>query len=237
MDVVITIHNPPDISLECVRSLLSNQEGVDNIIIIDNASTDLVNVPALESLADVVITLKNRVSIAASWNIGISISQAEYVLVTNDDILFAPGWGPPLIEALSKDPKIAILQPFNTLSNIPRNFPKNYSKENRLGNIPKDNFIGCCFVIRTSILSELKDYDKKQFIDWNCGTYFYEKFYPFGPEDQDFYRRVKNIGYKTMTHFGSYVHHYTGQTMKEIKNFEALKEENNQRFIERWQGK
>lgn len=234
MDVTLTIHNPPAISIECVKSLCTNREGVDKIIMVDNASSDLTNVHALELMADIVVTLKQQVSLAATWNIGLGISQSDFVLVSNDDIVFAPGWKQPLITALYSDPTIGILQPFNTLSELPENFPDNYIKVQMVGEIPRDNFIGCCFVVRTSMLPHLKRYDKNHFIDWECGTYFYEKFDPFGPEDQDLYRRVRNNGYKTLTHFGSYVHHYTGQTMHAIPDFETLKERSNTIFNERW---
>lgn len=234
MDITITIHNPTQLAVDCLDSFLRNREGVEKLIVVNNASTDNSFVGKFIEKADDYVNLTEQVSIGESWNVGIARSTAKYILVSNDDIVFAPGWKEPLLTALEADPKIGVLQPFNTLSTFPDDFPNNYKKRDMIGDIPGDNFIGCCFVVRKSILPELKAFDKENFPDHEEYTYFCDKFYPFGPEDQDFYRRVRHIGYTTKTHFGSYVHHYTGQTMKQIPNFEELKAKGNEILKERW---
>jgi GT2 family glycosyltransferase len=234
MDITITIHNPTQITADCLDSFIKNREGVEKLIVVNNASTDNSFVNNFRAKADVYMNLVEQVSIGQSWNIGISKSTSKYILVSNDDIVFAPGWKEPLIKALEEDKNIGVLQPFNTLSTFPEDFPNNYKKRDIIGNIPDDNFIGCCFIVRRSILPELKVFDRAHFKDHADYTYFCDKFYPFGPEDQDFYRRVREIGYTTKTHFGSYVHHYTGETMKQIPNFEELKARGQKILDERW---
>lgn len=239
MDVTITIHNPKQIHVDCITSLLEHKEGVSKLIIVDNASTELEFVEEISSITSTfqgtsIWTLDTQFSIGESWNLGISELNSDLVLVSNDDIVFTKNWCRPLIDAMEQDQKIGVLQPFNTVGALPDEFPENYTKVDRVGAIPSSNFVGCCFVIRKSLLTQLKQFDKLHFQDWNDYTYFCDKFYPFGPEDQDFYRRVREIGYTTKTHFNSYVHHYTGQVMSSIPNFEELKERGNQLFHERW---
>ncbi len=234
MDAVITINNPVQLHVDCIQSLLDHREGIKKIIIVNNASTDMRFIPKIAGMSDEFVTVKDQVSIGQSWNLGIAKSTAEFVLVSNDDIVFAPDWKAPLDKALAADPKIGVLQPFNTLSELPEGFPNNYKKHDMVGNIADGNFIGCCFVVRTGILPYLKLFDQDHFKDYADYTFFCDKFYPFGPEDQDFYERVRQIGYTTKTHYASYVHHYTGQTMKNIKNFEEIKAQGNKLFHERW---
>lgn len=234
LDVTVTLHNPSLQALDCMKSLAKQTKGVGKIVFVDNHTTGFMS-PFYIMMASKMIYLDKQVSLAESWNIGIEQTISNYVLVSNDDIIFTPGWAEPLIAAMDADPKIGILQPYNTLGAIPENFPDNYKKEDRVGEIPADNFVGCCFVIRKDILPELKKFDNARFFgSQDDYTYFYPGFYPFGAEDQDFYRRVRETGFKTLTHFGSYVHHYSGETMKQIPEFEQIREKANNLYKERW---
>lgn len=235
IDVVMTIHNPREVSTLCLESFRQHKKGIGKFIIVDNNSTEPDYLSPFYLMADQVVTINKQVSIGESWNLGITESTAPYVLITNDDIMFSPDWLAPLEDALNKDTKIGILQPFNTLSALPENFPQNYHKSSLVGPVPKNNFIGCCFVIRKDILPVIKRFDQTHFPkDADSYTYFYPQFYPFGPEDQDFYRRVQLSGYSIRTHHNSYVHHFTGETMKQIPNFEELKVQSQTVFDERW---
>lgn len=235
MNVTITTLNPTEINVACVKTLHDNRDGIDKVVIVNNASEETENLDVLRGYADQFIDLGERVSLAQSWNIGIEACDSNYVCVSNDDILFTKGWNVPLTNEMDKDVYLGILQPYNTLQSVPDDFPDNYILEDKVGEIPRDNFVGCCFVIRKDMITALKDFDREHFSDWADYSYFYNKFYPFGVEDQDFYRRVRGAGYKTLTHFGSYVHHFTGQTMSRIAEFEELQHRSERIYKERWE--
>jgi len=100
MDVTITIHNPTQIHVDCIKSLLHNRSYVGNIVIIDNASGHSEFVDEIAMMANIYHRLEKQVSIGESWNIGIELTQSRYVLVCNDDILFTKNWCIPLIETI-----------------------------------------------------------------------------------------------------------------------------------------
>lgn len=235
IDVVVVVFNPDPMAIESMRSLRDHDSGLGRIMLVDNYSTrNLDTVATCRELADVNIRPPQQVSLAAAWNLGIAESTTDHVVITNDDILYTKDWLPPLIEALNADQSIGVLQPYNTLSAIPDGFPHNYQLEDRVGGIPKSNFVGCCFAINKGIYVRLKEYDQQRWPDDPQYTYFYEPFYPFGSEDQDFYRRVRECGFHTMAHFGSYIHHFTGQTMKSIPTFEQTKTASMRKYERRW---
>lgn len=235
LDVTITVFNPTPIAIQSLKTLNENRAGVERIIIVDNGSTDTTNIPALVPLCDYFITLKKQVSLAQSWNIGIESCNNTIVVVSNDDILFTKDWALPLITAFEDSPVLGILQPYNTLSIIPEGFPNNYKLQDTIGEIPKDNFVGCCFAVNKKIFADLKNFDKKTFPkDWATYSYFYNNLYPFGCEDQDFYRRVRGAGYATLTHFGSYIHHFTGQTIPRVNKYTTVQRTSDLMYKERW---
>lgn len=235
IDVVAVVFNPSPIAVDSMKSLRENNKGLGKIVLVNNHSTkNLETVVAAQEYADINIDLEEQVSLAEAWNIGISKTENKIVVITNDDIIYTKDWLPPLEEAMNEDPSIGVLQPYNTISAMPENFPNNYAPENRIGNIPHSNFVGCCFAINKDHYESLKLYDEMKWPNDKNYTWFYSPFYPFGSEDQDFYRRIREIGLKTLTHFGSYIHHYTGETMKNIETFSEVRDRSMRMYHERW---
>lgn len=238
IDVVVVVYNPKEVAIECVKRMRQFDKAMNRLILVDNFSKSDEIVKQLRPYVDEYIRPKQQISLAAAWNLGILHAETQNVIISNDDIYVTEDWLVPIDRTLqrqsSKD--IGVLQPYNTLSGLPANFPNNYVKEPRVGNIPRDNFVGCCFAINRTIYDKLKEFDKTAWPDdWKDYSFFYEPLYPFGAEDQDFYERVRRAGFKTLTHFGSYIHHFTGATMSQIPDFEQIKERGNQTFRERWQ--
>ena len=220
-------------TVESVESLIAATPGL-SLIAIDNASKDRQIFEYLSDHAEIAVRNNKQVSLAQAWNQGVYLSTAPVVVITNNDILYAPGWLPPIIEGL-KDFAIGVLQPHNTLSVLPPSFPNNYHRENRIGEIPREDFKGCCFGFRRDVYNVVESLQNKVANEKVGG--FDSRFYPFGAEDQDFYRMVRKAGYTTVTHFGSYVHHWTGKTMDVIytrEEFEAHKQRANEMFEKKW---
>ncbi len=164
--------------------------------------------------------MKERISLAAAWNIILKL-KSDYTVITNDDILYSPKWLDNLIDSFEGAEGVGILQPFNTLSVKPKNYPNNYKLEDRYGEIPSDNFRGCCFAISREAVNKMKEYEK-DFKDEPYKGLFDEDLYPFGSEDQDYYIRMNKAGLKFQTCFNSYIHHYTGVTMNMLYSIEEF---------------
>ena len=208
--VVVVAKENLTTTVESVESLIANTPGL-SLIAIDNASKDPGILSFFKDTAEIVVRNNKQVSLAQAWNQGVHLSTAPAIVITNNDILYAPGWLPPIVEGL-QDTRIGILQPFNTLSGKPADFPHNYKSENRIGDIPRaTNFVGCCFGFRRETYDAVERLQAE--IAGRAVGGFDSRFYPFGTEDVDFYQLVKELGGSAQTHFGSYIHHYTGRTM------------------------
>ncbi len=234
-DVMVTMWNPTDKAVRCIKTLREHSDGVGRIVILDNASKiDVTYLNECSDLADLVVKVPRQISLGALWNLAMETAKTPTVVISNDDIVITPDWLPPLQKAVESDPGIGVVQPYNTLQGIPENFPDNYKRQDRVGDIPGSNFIGCCFMVNTAIYEPLKAFDRKRWDDGDTFTYFYENYYPLGREDQDFYRRVREAGFSTVTAFESYVHHWSGESMKRWTDFEAFKSMADMVFHCRW---
>jgi len=116
VSIVIPVYNQLHFTRQCLTSLENGTDpGQFEVIVIDDASHDGTE-EALRTLAGAKPWLRyfrnpaNR-GFAASCNQGAVLARGGYLLFLNNDTLVAPGWLPPLVEALASQPDIGIVGP------------------------------------------------------------------------------------------------------------------------------
>lgn len=207
---LVTIDNP-EMLQESLDTLKSTIPQDTKVVVVNNGGKLQKPKDIIKGFGFELIDLEQRISLAGAWNIFLKMDYS-YTVISNDDILYSEGWFTNLIDAMEKNLDSGIIQPYNTLSSKPENFPNNYQLENRVGDIPGDNFRGCCFGVSKLSKNTMAQYEE-QFEAEKYKGLFDEDLYPFGSEDQDYYIRMNKAGFKFSTCFNSYIHHYTGKTM------------------------
>jgi N-acetylglucosaminyl-diphospho-decaprenol L-rhamnosyltransferase len=125
---VVANYNPGDYLVDCVRSLRA--EGIDTIVVVDNASTDgSVDALVRDDPAVRVIRLSRNLGYGAAANRGVAATSSKYVLVLNPDTVVEPGMVKTLVAALERDPELGLVVPRldnhdGTLYPSAREFPK-----------------------------------------------------------------------------------------------------------------
>jgi N-acetylglucosaminyl-diphospho-decaprenol L-rhamnosyltransferase len=107
---VIVSYNVRDHLLACVASLRA--DGVQEVVVVDNASAD-GSVEAVRA-ADpgvTVLPLDRNLGFAGGVNRGVAATRAPYVAVLNPDLVVDPGTTKVLLEALERDPAVAVVAP------------------------------------------------------------------------------------------------------------------------------
>ncbi|MCU0226659.1 MAG: glycosyltransferase family 2 protein [Bryobacterales bacterium] len=91
----------------CLESVLDQRYEAKEIIVIDNASTD-GTIDILEQFADrcTIILNDENAGFAAAQNQAIRMSQGDWVLTLNPDVLLLPDFIQSLVDAGNADPKI-----------------------------------------------------------------------------------------------------------------------------------
>ena len=110
VSAVVVNYNARDHLLDCVRSLRA--DGVDEIVIVDNASTD-GSVEAVTVLdPDVVLVpTGGNLGFGSAANRGLSVAQGEYVAVLNPDVVVESGTMKALAAALDADSGLGAVAP------------------------------------------------------------------------------------------------------------------------------
>jgi N-acetylglucosaminyl-diphospho-decaprenol L-rhamnosyltransferase len=175
----------------CAASL--RREGVDQVIVVDNGSTDLSLVGLRAADGDaVVIETGHNLGYGAAVNRAASRAEAEYLLVLNPDAEMKPGSLAPLVAALDGDPELGLVGPRlvnadGTLYPTGRRFP---SRMDAVGHAflslvaPRNRFTaryklldwdragarrvdwisGACFLVRQKAWEDLHGFDEGFFM-------------------------------------------------------------------------
>lgn len=134
VDAVVVSYNVRDLLLECLASLIAAREAGElaRIVVVDNASSDGSATAARAADPCVeVVEAENR-GYGAGANVGIAMTDAEYVLVLNPDIVVPPGSVAALANWLDAHPWHAVAgprlrRPDGSIQPSRRRFPRPYT--------------------------------------------------------------------------------------------------------------
>ena len=206
VSVVILTWNSEGNIESCLESLGHGTLVPDEIIVVDNGSTDQTRAvlarqfPAVQVMAN----MYNR-GVALARNQGLAVARGAYLLVLDDDTVVQPDALARLVSVLDTNPTVAVCGP-QLLNNARQpadlrlSFPTIWHKARRWGNTDLQNgrasgngmsdglwdvdyVIGACQLIRRAALDEVGLYDKHIF---------------YGPEDIDFCLRVHSSGWRVV---------------------------------------
>lgn len=232
-DVVVLTWNQKDIIETFVESFLDKTEVPSRLIIVDNNSQD-GTVEHLKSLKDSGEDIKielilndENVGYVGGMNQGIKISEAPYVCLCNNDLIFTKGWLKRIIEVFEKYPKIGIINPdSNNFDAVPPSdmsldeYAKILSKKEHLFE-EMISAVGFCMVIKRDVIQKLGGMS--------------EEFMPIFFEDTDYSMRAKKEGYLVGVAKNSYVWHDEHASFKKMgKNKEKIFVKNRETFFKKW---
>ena len=203
--------------------MLANSEGVAEVIVADNASTD----SSIEFLQDNfpevrIITNRTNGGFARGYNEALAEVEADYYILLNSDIEVTPNWIQPVIELMESDKSIAACQP--KLRSFYEREKFEYAGAAG-GFIDEYGYPFCRGRIFQQIETDHGQYDDAIEIFWATGACMFVRadlYKKFGGFDEDFFAhmeeidfcwRLKNGGYKIMYCPESVVFHVGGGTL------------------------
>lgn len=117
--LVIPVFNKVELTLRCLDSVLSHSTQLEEVFIIDNASTDTTPIRLLEFKARFeskaipfkIITNQTNLGFGRACNQGIREARGETLALLNNDTWVMPNWDGVLSEVIQKE-KFDLLGPF-----------------------------------------------------------------------------------------------------------------------------
>ena len=202
--VVIPVFNQLKYTASCVESLLSQHVKPENILVIDNASSDDTGL-WLEEHPEIK-THRNRTNLGCgcAWTQGVVLSpDAEWIVLLNNDVLAGSDSINLLLDAAERE-KLGVVSP--ALLEGPNdydfdNFAVQY-QNNMSGMIRRGLFHGVCFAVHRSVIEQIGFPDT----DRRLGGY----------EDAEFLFRCRRANIPVGIVGDSVFHHFGSITQKAI---------------------
>ena len=196
---VISTWNRRDAVHENVAALEQGTRPPDEIVVVDNASTDGTVEMLERDHPDVVVARMPHSAFGAceTFNIGFKLATGDCIAIMDDDVVATPTWLSVLEERLLAEPATTAMVSSRILE---PGMPEAYCKaEIARGSYYASTFRGCGTLARRDVIERAGWYD--------------ERFFIYGNE-RDLAARVLGLGYRILQCPDAVIHHGTPFGMK-----------------------
>ena len=213
--IIILTYNSLEHTKKCVKSIRKHTPEPHEIIFVDNGSTDST-VKWLQSHLIVnknfhLIENKENVGLAKGRNQGINMSQGEFIVFVESDVVVTEGWLHTMLQVLNHSSDVGIVGPMtNNSASIQRITDDSYKSLNYLDKyakifkqqfhyrrIPCRSIAGFCMLFKRTLVEKIGLFDER----FNTGQF----------EDEDFCLRAALDGYCNCIAGDVFVHHSGGK--------------------------
>ncbi len=240
VSVIVVTYNNIELTKACLASLdeHTNHENLE-IIVVDNASAD--GSPALlqewvsqGTNRKIILNEDNR-GFAAGNNQGLAIADGEYLVLLNNDTFVTPGWVRTLYRHLERNKSVGIIGPVtNNIGNEAKIQISYESMDEMLVESAKytHSHIGKLQNIQTAaffcVMFSRQTYETVGPLDEAFGRGFFE--------DDDYCRRVEQIGLSIACAEDVFIHHHLSASFNKLRSADrqALFEQNKATYEAKW---
>ena len=207
VSLVIAVYNQLVHTMRCLESILRLPNNVDEIIIVDNASTD--STPGYLKGIDGVTVIRNTTNLgcAKAWNQGIRASRGGVVGILSNDIVVPSGWLPALLRFMEQTGH-GIVSPAAREGLLDYDLEQ-YAAEfvRRCAGATRSTIYGACMLVKREVFEKIGLFD--------------EAFCYGGCEDIDFLWRAQLAGITVALTGSAFIHHIGMVTQNAIKRTES----------------
>lgn len=240
ISVIVLTYNNLDLTKSCLDSLISwSMYPNIEIIVVDNASIDatplyLKEFQILHPQVKIILN-ENNLGFAAGNNAGLLMATGEYLVMLNNDTVVTPGWLLTMLRHLQADPEIGIIGPVtNNIGNEAKIDIKynNTTDMLPLAVIHTVSHMGRSIQIQTAaffcVMMSRKVFEQVGLLDENFGRGFFE--------DDDYCRRVEQLGLRIVCAEDVFVHHHLSASFNKLGDDEkrTLFEKNKTYYESKW---
>lgn len=240
VSVVVVTYNNLDLTRKCLDSVERHTSNVRyEIVIVDNASQDgtpdfLREYASTRPFVRLQLNDDN-LGFSAANNQGLAMSKGDYLVILNNDTVVTSGWAMGFIRHLRRDPTIGLIGPVTNNIGNEAKVPVVYQS---LDDMPAQaaNYtaahLGEAFDIHTlaffCVMIPRPVYERIGGLDEAFGLGFFE--------DDDYCRRVQEIGMKCVCAEDVFVHHNLSASFNKLgdERKRKLMEKNRQIYEAKW---
>jgi GT2 family glycosyltransferase len=236
LDVIVVNYNTRQLTMNCIKSILSHTSVPFKLFVVDNGSVDdSVATLTLNFPQVTVIRNSSNEGYAKACNRGALAGDNPYIVFLNSDTEFIKSdWAQCMIRVFEQDPKIAIVAPklinkdgqltgcgvIGTNANpyvrgwLEQDSPDKYNKQ-----IECVSVCGACMMIKRANIKELGLMDER---------------YPFYFEETDYCYNARDKGFKVVYTPSTLVYHYHQGSSKNNSKLAQWARIGKKIFDEKW---
>ena len=199
--LIIVNFNGADLLPACIESALATLRPHDELLVVDNASTDGSRV-VVARYGDAVklVPVPHNIGFGRACNLGVAAARGDMLIFLNPDVTFPSGWLDTLAQAAWSDPQIALLCPHTVPPNAPT--PAVSGPQT----IDQAAVPGCCLATRRDAWLALGGFDEAFFLFW---------------EDTELCWRAWLLGWRVVTAQQCWVYHQKSATTARFGRWDA----------------
>lgn len=240
ISVVVLTYNNLHLTKACIESLLcwSDYPNME-VIIVDNASTDgtpayLTDFVTRHPEVRLILNEKN-LGFAAGNNVGLQAATGDYLVMLNNDTVVTPGWLLTMLRHLQADPHCGIVGPVtNNIGNEAKIDIEYKTSEEMLplAVTYTTSHMGQSMPMRTvaffCVMLSREMFERVGPLDEHFGRGFFE--------DDDYCRRIEQLGFRIACVEDVFVHHHLSASFNKLGNTERTRlfEENKAYYETKW---
>lgn len=240
VSVVVVTYNNIELTQVCLSSLTEASQ-YDNleIIVVDNASQDgspayLTQWAGEAANRKLILNPDNR-GFAAANNQGLAVASGKYMVLLNNDTFVTPGWVRTLISHMRRDPSIGIIGPVTNNIGNEAKIDIAYRDMNEMRSVSSSYLrahMGDEHPLRTAaffcVMFSRETFQAVGFLDEAFGRGFFE--------DDDYCRRVEQLGKRIVCAEDVFIHHHLSASFNKLKAEERARlfEENKAIYEQKW---
>jgi GT2 family glycosyltransferase/tetratricopeptide (TPR) repeat protein len=212
--IVILAWNAWEATQACLESLSPTLGVRDQVVVVDNGSTDatprrLGRYPWID-----VVTNKENRGFAGGCNDGAAVARHDILVFLNNDTVLSGRWLDPLVVPFDEDDTVGATGPRSNFVSGPqvaegasylrgdgpgmRRFARTWAQEHRGQTSEAQRLVGFCLAVRRDLFEEIGGFDT----EYGRGGY----------EDDDLCRRILASDHRLLIAHESFVHHDGHQT-------------------------
>lgn len=245
VDIIIPTWNNLEYLKLCIESILLGTDWPYNIIVIssgtDGTADWLKDQPYLiHHISD------RRLHFSEANNAGLAAGKEAYTCLLNDDTIVGKGWLTALMHEAMK-PDIGAVGPFS-------NCDRGWMHNENIVVAGKQLVPGMTREDVARIIPQIRDFRHEKSVRDRKWVAFYctlmpravinkvgplDERFKSGDEDLDYCKRIRDIGYRTVQTFDSWVFHFGGKTRKQSERADHVlhhqeDQENHVYFLKKW---
>ena len=249
VSIVVLACNQLSYTRKCLESIEQHTATPYELIVVDNGSTDGTEhylsdlqrqwedskAESRPCKAVEVVRHDQNLGYAAGNNAGIAVSEGDYVLLLNNDVVATPGWLERLVAHAERNPRVGIVGPMTNLISGPQRvdavsyqtsnlnglneFAARWAEEHAGEAVVCRRVVGFCALLSRSLIDEIGGLDTR----FGIGNF----------EDDDLCIRAVLAGFRCVIAKDCFVHHFGSRTFAGegidrdrliLANWEILKE-------------